>query len=464
MGTGRGVSLHLHRRQTWALAALLCALGWALTVGISSAQATKQVFKFTGAEQTFEVPSGVHFLKVRLVGGSGGQGGGTGGAAAEVTGGLEVEPGETLYVEVGGNGEDFSEGGEGGFNGGGSAGGSGAGGGGGASDIRLLPLSLGLSTDSRLIIAAGGGGGGGNGGEAGGNGGAAGSEGETSTGGNGGGGAGTASAGGAGGFGCGGTGGAGELGSGGAGGFGEGGTNGGGGGGAGLYGGGGGSGGCSLGGGGGGGGSSLIPGSGLETTAAGAPEIEISYTPPPAISIVSPAGGATFTLGQTVTASYSCTPQESASLEFCAGPVANGAAIDTSTLGSHSFTVEAEDDHGGTSSKTVKYTVLSPAPPPPPPPNPPEPTPPPNTVLNSHPPKKLKFDFEPFLGRNSASPRRPRGATFQCKLDKAAFAPCTSPKSYKVKPGKHKFSVEAVSGGVADPTPATFSFKVLRTS
>ena len=37
---------------------------------------------------------------------------------------------------------------------------------------------------------------------------------------------------------------------------------------------------------------------------------------------------------------------------------------------------------------------------------------------------------------------------------------CTSPKSYKVKKGKHTFSVEAVGPGGTDATPATFSFKV----
>lgn len=52
------------------------------------------------------------------------------------------------------------------------------------------------------------------------------------------------------------------------------------------------------------------------------------------------------------------------------------------------------------------------------------------------------------------------GATFQCKLDKAAFAACKSPKSYKVKPGKHKFQVRAVGPGGTDATPASFSFKV----
>ncbi|MGN6558028.1 MAG: hypothetical protein ACTHLH_08480, partial [Solirubrobacterales bacterium] len=233
---------------------------------------------------------------------------------------------------------------------------------------------------------------------------------------------------------------------------------------AGLYGGGGGGGGCTFGGGGGGGGSSLVPGFGLLLTAVTPPEVKISYIPPPVINIVSPAGGATFTLGQAVTANYSCTPQEIASIESCAGPVANGALIDTSTVGQHSFTVEAEDNTGGTSSKTVKYTVLSPAPVPgPPPPNPPGPTPPPDTVLGSHPPKKIKTAKKRVKVKFSfSSPAA--GATFKCKLDSAAFASCSSPKSYKVKPGKHKFSVEAISGGVADPSPAIFSFKVTKTS
>lgn len=450
MTADKSASSSRSSRPKW-FAALFCALGWAL-IATAPAQAVTEKFEYTGGEQSFVVPSGVHFLSVRLVGGSGGEGGGAGGAAAEVFGSLEVEPGETLYVEVGGNGEDAGEGGEGGFNGGGN----GAGGGGGASDIRSVPRLGFLSLESRLIIAAGGGGGGGNASEAGANGGEAGSPGETSSGGNEGGGAGTSGAGGSGGSGCGGSGGAGELGFGGAGGFGEAGTNAGGGGGGGLYGGGGGAGGCSFGGGGGGGGSSFLPGPGLETTAVTPPKVEISYKKPPLINVVSPPSGGSFTLGQVVAASYSCTPQEGTSLEFCTGPVANGAPIDTSTLGQHSFTVAAEDNAGGTSSQTVKYTVLSPAPPSPPPSAP-------DTVLGSHPAKKIKTTKNKVKVKFTfSSPTA--GATFQCKLDKAAYAPCTSPKRYKVKAGKHKFSVAAVKAGVTDPTPATFKFKVVRTS
>jgi hypothetical protein len=431
---------------------LACALIGVLVFAASPAQAVvKKVFSYTGAEQTFVVPNGVHKLQVHLVGGHGGNGGGTGGAAAEVLGELEVEPGETLYLEVGGNGKSSGEGGGGGFNGGGNAGGAGGGGGGGASDIRRLPLLEFLSLESRLIIAAGGGGGAGSGENAGGAGGEAGSPGGTSEGGNEGGGAGTSSAGGGGGFGCSLSGDTGELGFGGAGGAGFS-TNSGGGGGGGLYGGGGGGGGCGAGGGGGGGGSSFVPGFGLVATAVTAPKVEISYISPPLINIASPTNGANFNLGQAVTASYSCTAQEGATLTACTGQVASGARIDTSTLGQHSFTVEAKDNAGSAISQTVKYTVLSPAPPPAP-----------NTTLGSHPAKKInttkkkvkvKFTFSSDLA----------GATFKCKLDKAAFAPCTSPKRYKVKAGKHKFSVEAVKAGVTDPTPATFKFKVIRTS
>lgn len=442
----------LFRRTT----ALSLAFGLLLAAYAAPAVATMKAFEFTGGEQTFTVPAGVHLISVNLVGGMGGDGGGVGGAAAIVTGDLEVTPGETLYLEVGGNGEKQSEGGVGGFNGGGSAGGGG--GGGGASDIRTEPRSAGPSSlASRLVIAAGGGGGGGDGNEAGAEGGAADSIGGTSTGGNEGGGAGTFSNGGVGASGCGGTGEEGALGQGGAGGAGEVGTNGGGGGGGGYYGGGGGAGGCTFGGGGGGGGGSLVPvdgeySIGLDTV----PTIEIFYTPPPTIDIAAPADGATYTLGQSVAASYFCTPHELSSLSKCSGTVAFGAAIATSTLGRHSFTVEAEDSQGGTSSKTVTYTVSSP----PPAPGPSGPPPAPNTLLGKHPPKKLKTAKKKIQVKFTFSTST-AGAGFKCKLDKGAFAPCTSPKTYKVKAGKHKFSVEAVNGGTADSTPATFSFKVI---
>jgi hypothetical protein len=453
MGTARVFSLRTRRLRV--LVAIVAAL--TLCLGVAPAQAAFKAFEFTGGEQTFTVPSGVHLISVNLVGGIGGDGGGSGGLPAVVTGDLEVAPGEVLYLEVGGNGEDQSEGGEGGFNGGGD--GPGSGGGGGASDIRTVSRGEGLSSlASRLAIAGGGGGGGGNGVDIGGAGGAADSPGETSAGTNEGGGAGTVFNGGSGGIGCGGTGGEGALGEGADGGFGEEGSNGGGGGGGGYYGGGGGGGGCVSGGGGGGGGASLVPADGEYFLALDAvPVIEIFYTPPPTINITAPVDGGTYTLGQSVTASYSCTPHELSSVVKCSGTVAAGTALDTSSLGQHSFTVDAEDSQGGTSSKTVTYTVV----PPPAPPTTTAPPPVPQTQLGKHPGKKIKTAKKKVKVKFSFSTST-SGATFKCKLDKGAFAPCSSPKTYKVKVGKHKFSVEAVNGGTADPTPATFAFKVVK--
>jgi hypothetical protein len=121
-------------------------------------------YRYTGGEQTFSVPAGVSSLRVTA---SGGQGGATtprfrsrsvpGGRGAMVTGTVNVTPGSTLYVEVGGDGDTES----GGFNGGGEPGRGleDSGGGGGASDVRTVSMSAGVySLATRLLIAAGGGG------------------------------------------------------------------------------------------------------------------------------------------------------------------------------------------------------------------------------------------------------------------------------------------------------------------
>ena len=54
------------------------------------------------------------------------------------------------------------------------------------------------------------------------------------------------------------------------------------------------------------------------------------------------------------------------------------------------------------------------------------------------------------------------GVTFQCALDPAAFAPCTSPRTYSgLAPGAYTFVVRAVDAtGNVDPTPASKAFTV----
>lgn len=86
----------------------------------------------------------------------------------------------------------------------------------------------------------------------------------------------------------------------------------------------------------------------------------VFVAPPPSISITSPATGATYTQGQAVTAGYSCTAPVGASVTTCTSSVANGAPLDTTTLGPHTFTVSAIDSDGVSASQGASYNVVSP--------------------------------------------------------------------------------------------------------
>ena len=109
-------------------------------------------FGYTGSMQTWEVPQGAINLSFEIYGASGARGGGGG----SVTGDLIDIP-DTLYIFVGGAGNQGVTA-TGGYNGGGRAGGNrgNEGSGGGATDIRI-----GLELEDRIVVAGGGGGGGG---------------------------------------------------------------------------------------------------------------------------------------------------------------------------------------------------------------------------------------------------------------------------------------------------------------
>ncbi|MGC1165042.1 MAG: right-handed parallel beta-helix repeat-containing protein [Solirubrobacterales bacterium] len=89
---------------------------------------------------------------------------------------------------------------------------------------------------------------------------------------------------------------------------------------------------------------------------------------------------------------------------------------------------------------------------------PPPPPPTPQTKITKGPKAKSHSTTAKFRFSSSV-----KGSSFQCKLDKAKFKPCRSPKKYKgLKRGRHVFKVRAVnSAGVADPTPAKRAFKIL---
>ena len=115
-----------------------------------NATSGSKTFYYTGAEQSFNVPSSVTSINVVADGAAGaderyGRGGRT-----QAT--IPVTPDETLYVFVGGQGSI----GSGGFNGGGGVPSSGGYGGGGASDVR----EGGGTLSDRILVAGAGAGGG----------------------------------------------------------------------------------------------------------------------------------------------------------------------------------------------------------------------------------------------------------------------------------------------------------------
>lgn len=108
-------------------------------------------FNYTGSQQTYIVPAGVSSISIEVWGAEGvtglGTDGGAGGLGGYAYGEINVTPGQTLYIYVGG---------QDGYNGGGTGGNIGAGNGGGASDVRIGGTTLG----DRVIVGGGGGGGG----------------------------------------------------------------------------------------------------------------------------------------------------------------------------------------------------------------------------------------------------------------------------------------------------------------
>ena len=79
----------------------------------------------------------------------------------------------------------------------------------------------------------------------------------------------------------------------------------------------------------------------------------------PQITIAAPLDGSVVLLGDTRKASFTCSDGGSG-LAACTGTVADGAALDTTTPGTHSFTVNATDAVGNHSTVTVSYGVRFP--------------------------------------------------------------------------------------------------------
>jgi Tol biopolymer transport system component len=83
---------------------------------------------------------------------------------------------------------------------------------------------------------------------------------------------------------------------------------------------------------------------------------------PPTITIDSPADGATYALGESVTVHYSCADGGSG-VGVCNGPVPDTAPLDTSHVGTFRFLVSAVDQAGNRASATSTYQVVDRTPP-----------------------------------------------------------------------------------------------------
>ena len=93
----------------------------------------------------------------------------------------------------------------------------------------------------------------------------------------------------------------------------------------------------------------------------------------------------------------------------------------------------------------------------------------PETKISKGPKKKVKTKGKRAKVTFKFSSSTP-GANFECalvtikkgkKTPKPRFKGCKSPKKLNLKPAKYRFSVRAVASGVADPSPATKTFKVV---
>jgi DNA/RNA endonuclease G (NUC1) len=76
----------------------------------------------------------------------------------------------------------------------------------------------------------------------------------------------------------------------------------------------------------------------------------------PVIMVTTPASGAAYALNQSVASAYACV-DGGAGTASCMGNVTNGTSIDTSSIGTKTFAVNAADSAGNSSTATVTYTV-----------------------------------------------------------------------------------------------------------
>jgi hypothetical protein len=175
-------------------------------------------------------------------------------------------------------------------------------------------------------------------------------------------------------------------------------------------------------------------------------------TTPPDTTITAGMGATTstsasFTFTSNEAGTFTCTLDAGA-----AAPCTSAKAYSGLTVGSHTFTVGATDLAGNTdaSPATQTWTISAPVD-----------TTAPNTTITAAPANPTTSTSASFSFTSTES-----GSTFQCKLDAAAYAACTSAKGYTGSSiGSHTFSVRATdAAGNMDASAATNTWMINSTT
>src|SRR3954469_5799228 len=136
---------------------------------------------------------------------------------------------------------------------------------------------------------------------------------------------------------------------------------------------------------------------------------------------------------------------DGAAFAACASPKSYSGLAE----GSHSFRVRATDAAGNTDATPASFgwaidTVA------------------PDTAISASPSNPSSSSAASFSFTASDAAPSSGGLAFECSLDGAAFAACTSPKSYSgLAEGSHSFRVRATdAAGNTDATPASFGWAI----
>ena len=167
---------------------------------------------------------------------------------------------------------------------------------------------------------------------------------------------------------------------------------------------------------------------------------ETTITASPAASTTSTSASFSFTANPATGATFQCS-LDGAAFATCTSPRSHTGLA----LGTHTFQVRAVNAQGTDPTPAAVTWLIT--------------NTPPDTTLTSTPPAATTSTSASF----SFTANPAIGATFQCSLDGAAYATCTSPRSLTgLAVGNHTFNVRAVNAGGTDATPATFAWTIRR--